>query len=62
MSYQILNDESPMPWGKYKGIEMANVPADYLLWLYDNGNCNGGVKDYIRDNLKGLRQEVLNDK
>jgi len=52
-----LNDDSLMPWGKYKGYNMANVPASYLLWLYDNNKCDGQVKDYILDNLSFLREE-----
>jgi len=27
----ILTDESQMPFGKYKDVEMQNVPAGYLL-------------------------------
>lgn len=29
---KILNDNSPMPVGKYQGKKMADVPASYLLW------------------------------
>ncbi len=54
----MLNDDSYMLFGKYKGIKMANVPADYLLWLYDNNKCNKDVKDYIEDNLDVLRFEI----
>ena len=57
----ILEDSSIMPWGKYKGKEMGNIPADYLLWLYDNEKCSGDVKDYIEDNLSVLKQEVTNN-
>lgn len=53
-----LTDKSLMPYGKYKGVEMANVPADYLLWLYDNEKCSNEVKDYIVENLEILRMEV----
>ncbi len=53
-----LTDKSLMPYGKYKGVEMANVPADYLLWLYDNEKCSNDVKDYIVENLEILRMEV----
>ena len=24
-----------MLWGKFKGEKMINVPAGYLMWLYD---------------------------
>lgn len=54
-----LNDESLMPWGKYKGDKMENVPAEYLLWLYENDKCSGNVKEYIIDNLNVLEKEKL---
>lgn len=49
-----LTDNSPMPYGKHKGKQMIDVPADYLLWLYDNGKCNGEVKAYVIDNHEVL--------
>ena len=52
-----LTDTSPMPFGKFKGDKMENVPAKYLLWLYNNNKCFGQVKDYIIDNLQVLEQE-----
>ena len=55
-----LTDNSPMPFGKYKGTAMANVPADYLIWIYDNGKCNAEVKTYIIDNLDVLKNEIEN--
>jgi uncharacterized protein (DUF3820 family) len=53
-----LTDESPMPWGKYKGDQMINIPASYLIWCYDNGKCSSDVKEYIKDNLDVLNEEV----
>lgn len=32
-----LNDKSPMPFGMHKGTPMGEVPASYLLHLWDNG-------------------------
>lgn len=32
--YSRLRDTDPMPFGKYQGTAMANVPDSYLLWLY----------------------------
>jgi len=58
----ILNDESPMPYGHYKGVKMANVPAGYLLWLWDNEKCSSGVFEYVRDNWEVLIQEVKRQK
>jgi Uncharacterized protein conserved in bacteria len=54
----ILNDKSPMPYGKYKGQAMCNVPADYLLWLYEERKFNREVRIYIEDNLQALKAEV----
>ena len=53
-----MNDESLMPFGKYKGEKMANVPPDYLIWLYDNNKCYGQLKDYIFDNMDVLKSEI----
>ena len=58
-----MTDNDIMPYGKYKGKKMANVPPDYLIWLYDNDKCCDEVYDYICDNLEMLKQEVeLNNK
>ena len=52
-----MEDNSTMPFGKYKGLKMANVPAWYLLSLYDNNRCYGGLKEYINDNYDLLVDE-----
>lgn len=53
-----MNDNTLMPWGKYKGKKLANIPAQYFLWLLDKGIKDAGLKAYILDNLDGLRQEA----
>lgn len=63
-----LTDTDPMPIGKkFLGEEMQDVPASYLLWLWDQnvdkfkaGNLKGNMKDvmdYIEDNLDILYDE-----
>jgi hypothetical protein len=55
-----LNDLSPMPFGKYKGQPMQDVPARYLHWLWTNGKEHDKqcpVADYIRRNLSALQEE-----
>jgi uncharacterized protein (DUF3820 family) len=54
----MMNDESIMPFGKYKGEKLANIPPDYLIWLYDNNKCYGELKEYIKDNLDVLNSEI----
>lgn len=51
-----LDDTDPMPFGKYKGKPMQDVPASYLHWLYCAG-AKDPVKAYIEKNLTALRQE-----
>lgn len=29
-----LKDTDLMPWGKHKGKEMQDVPAEYILYMY----------------------------
>lgn len=54
----MLADESIMPYGVHKGKEMANVPASYLLWLYENNKCSGEVREYVKDNLDVIKTEI----
>jgi hypothetical protein len=56
-----LTDIDLMPFGKYKGMKMIDVPASYLLWFLENGS-DGNVKDYARDNKEALIQELNKDK
>lgn len=53
-----MTDKSLMPFGKYKGEPMINVPPDYLIWLYDEGKCFGELKEYIKDNMDVLKKEL----
>lgn len=52
-----LADSDPMPFGKYKGQKMEDVPAQYLLWLYDENIQHAGVKDYIERSYSALLTE-----
>jgi uncharacterized protein (DUF3820 family) len=53
-----MTDSDLMPYGIHKGEKMANVPASYLLWLYENDKCSTNVKQYIVDNYDVLKMEV----
>lgn len=59
-----LKDTDPMPFGKYKGTAMANVPAGYLIWFKENGYknpSNTAVFKYIFDNWAAIQQEYKNE-
>lgn len=62
MSFPKITDTSLMPWGKHKGVKMANIPPDYLLWLLDNDKCSGQVKEYIIANKSFLELESKTNK
>lgn len=53
-----MNDESLMPYGKFKGDKLENVPAYYLLWMYDNGKLNNELKAYVDENRTLLEKDI----
>ena len=53
-----LTDESPMPFGKHKNKKMIDVPASYLLFLFEENKCNKEVKEYIEDNMDVLKKQT----
>ena len=53
-----LDDDSLMPWGIHKGKKMINVPAKYLLYMYNENKCDKIVKQYIEENMDALNQEM----
>lgn len=55
-----LSDICPMPYGHYKGLPMEEVPASYLMYLYDNNKAFQGVDVYVENNLDVLTKEVAN--
>lgn len=52
-----MDDNSLMPFGKHKGEKLANLPAGYLLFIYDNFQLHDNLKKYIEDNMQVLKQE-----
>jgi hypothetical protein len=59
-----MNDNSIMPFGAYKGQEMKNVPANYLLYAYSQHWISNwpDVRDYIKENLDVLNKEEKENK
>jgi len=47
-----------MPFGKYKGQELDDVPANYLMWLHENGCRDSFVRSYIEKNLAGIKKQI----
>lgn len=53
-----LDDNSPMPYGRFKGAKMANIPAWYLLKLRDTDKMSAEVKEYIDEMSDVLNKEA----
>jgi len=53
-----FTDRTPMPFGKYKGMALANVPAFHLIWLYNRGILEGSLLDYVEENMDLLEEEA----
>ena len=57
-----MDDNSQMPFGKFAGQKMANVPASYLMWLWNNDIVSvkkwNRVYWYIHENLDSLEGEL----
>lgn len=57
---ETMSDTDEMPFGKYQGQPMLDIPAGYLHYLWTNGmqhDKQSPVAGYIRDNLAALKQE-----
>ena len=51
-------DTTLMPFGKYKGKELQDIPASYLLWLYNEDLNHLQLKEHIEDNMEVLEKEI----
>ena len=55
---QKIEDDTVMDWGMYRGRQMADVPADYLIHIYNNFQLKANLKTYIKDNMDALKKEM----
>jgi uncharacterized protein (DUF3820 family) len=53
-----MGDYDLMPFGKYEGLELGDIPAEYLLEILRSGEAQGELKQYIEDVKEILEVEV----
>lgn len=53
-----MGDYDLMPFGKYEGLELGDVPAEYLLNILRTGEAKGELKQYIEDVKDILELEI----
>ena len=51
-------DKTPFPFGRYQGLPMDEVPADYIMELYDEGKMSGPMRRYVEQNMDVLNVEI----
>ena len=56
----MADDKTLMPFGAHKGKMLANVPAQYLIWILENKKLSDrpDIEEYIKDNLDLLRRQA----
>ena len=53
-----MDDNTIITFGMHKGKKLANVPAGYLIWLYESGRAKGELRQYIEENMDVLKTEL----
>jgi uncharacterized protein (DUF3820 family) len=61
------SDDTPIFFGKYKGTKLANVPNEYLIYLWDSSNQGKTLYDqklaaYIKENLEAIKIGAIAEK
>lgn len=50
-------EDIQMPFGKYKGESLLDIPVSYLEWVYDNIELNGDLEKAVSDAIDLLTSE-----
>ncbi len=51
-----------MPWGKFEGKRMIDVPASYFFYLHTINKMDRQVQQYFEDNQQFLKEEAKKEK
>lgn len=46
--YLLKLAEAKMPFGKYAGVRLIDLPEAYVLWFYQKGFPEGALGDMLR--------------
>lgn len=55
-----MQDSDKIWFGKHQGKRLIDIPADYLIWIYEQGKCSGPLRKYIENNMDALKKEIKN--
>lgn len=49
----------PMPFGKYKGKRLDELPDTYIVWLYEGRiRIHNELKEFVKDNYEAAKANV----
>lgn len=48
-----VTDDTPMPFGKHKGVKLKDVPDNYLYWVYCECKIDKHFHAYLDYRLEG---------
>lgn len=52
-----VTDNTPMPFGKHKGVKLKDVPDSYLYWVFCECKIDPHFHAYLDDRLEGYEDE-----
>lgn len=55
-----MQDTDRIWFGQHQGKRLIDVPADYLIFIYEKGKCPGPLRKYIENNMDALKKESKN--
>lgn len=58
-----MKDTDIMPFGKHKGKMLGEIPADYMIWLYEEMKVKRNpfakrFTEYLQSNLEYYKQQL----
>ena len=60
-----INDNYVMPFGRHNGKKIANVPAEDLMWMYEQDWLEKkwpNIHKYIEDSMDAIKHEIRQNK
>ena len=49
---EVIKENFTMPFGKYKGEFLEDIPIQYLDWMLENADLKNNIKNRIRKHLQ----------
>jgi len=50
-----FTDDTIMPFWKFKGKKMKDIPKSYKKWMYDKSLCTGPLRAYLEKNYESYK-------